>query len=156
MDITSLNKLRKTEHVVSRPDGIIVTVKDSWIIEGEDRLSYTTLIRLIECCREHHWQVDVLPVAQGKPLDSICKLLTCNFIRPIAVGSTIFIRYQITEVRRKSYMLKFEVFETGSNNLCAECSLVSVFYDPLSRKPMLSPSSLVDKLTDMCHYRRDK
>lgn len=156
MDITSLDRLRKTEDVVCRPDGIIIAIKDSWIIEGEDRLSYTTLIRLIECCREHHWQIDILPVAKGKPLDSICKLLTCDFIRPIAVGSTVFIKYQITEVRRRSYTLRFKVLETANNSLCAECDLVSVFYDPIARQCKPPPSSLIDKLTELCCPRREK
>jgi len=153
LDTTSLEKLKQTEEIAFMNDGIIVAVKDSWIVKGEDRLSYTTLIRLIECCREYHWQNDIVPVALGNALDSICKSITCNFISPITVGSRVFIKYQITNVREKSYALKFELFQTGSNKLCAECILVSVFYDSVSKKSTLPSDAIIDKLTDMCHGR---
>lgn len=91
----------------------------------------------------------------GKPVDSISKLLTCDFISPIAVGSTVFIKYQVAEVGHKSYTLKFEVLETETNKLCVECRLVSVFYDPILRKSILPPQPLVDKLVDKSRHGRE-
>ena len=155
MDIVALETLQQTGNVVCTLNGIIVTVRDSWVVEGEDRLSYTAIIRLIECCREHHWKSDVLSVAHGETVDSICKLLTCNFIKPITIGSKILIKYSIVNVRKKSYTLRFEVFKTEDVIRCATCDLVSVFYDPLLQKSTVPPSGVIDHLLDLCKHQQD-
>ena len=150
MEITSLSRLIKEGGVTCNPEGLIVTIHPSWVVEGEDRLSYTTLIRLIECCREHHWQIDVLPRAGGTSVDSICKSLTAKFTNAIPVGSVLSITYRVTGVRQKGYSLRFEVRDTKDQKVCAEFDLVSVFYDPVARKPTAPPASVFDHLSSLC------
>lgn len=150
MDVTSFKKLAKQEKVILHSNGIAVTVRRKWIIEGEDRLSYTILIRLIECCREYHWQKDVLPLTSDKSVDSICKILTCNFVNPISAGSPVFVRYRIVGVRRRSYTIRFEVYDTSNNMLCANCDMVSVFYDPQLKKSAFPPDPIIRALSYMC------
>jgi len=149
MEPTSLAKLMKEEGVSYLPNGLSVRIHHSWIVEGEDRLSYTTLIRLIECCREHHWQTDILPRIQGVPLDSICKSIKANLMKPIIVGSVISIIYRVSEVRQKGYLLKFSVWNSIDQTLCAEFDLVSVFYDPRARRSVSPPANLFSHLTNL-------
>jgi acyl-CoA thioesterase FadM len=149
LDVTSFKKLAEEEKVILHSDGIVVTARREWIIEGEDRLSYTTLIRLIECCREYHWQKDILPLTSDKSVDSICKILTCNFANPISVGSLIFVKYQIISVRRRSYTIRFKVYDTKNDMLCANCDMVCVFYDPRLQKSTFPPDPIIRALSCM-------
>lgn len=146
MGPTSLSLLLKEDGVTCTPNGLIVTIHSSWIIEGEDRLSYTTLIRLVECCREHHWNTDILAKAQGSSVDAIAKSLTGEFMRPIIVGSRVSIVCRVAEVRPKSYLLKFEIRDAIDQTLHAEVSLVCVFYDPIARKSATPPTSITNQL----------
>jgi len=151
MEPTSLNMLMQTGCVVADLNGLTITIPPSWIIEGEDRLSYTTLVRLIECCREYHWQTDILPkINSNISLDSICKSIYGEFISPILVDSVISITYLITDIRRKGYSLRFEVRNTENQTLCAKFDLVSIFYDPVTRKSIVPPPSVFDFLSARC------
>src|SRR6266516_3668425 len=117
MDPTSLNDLINEEEVIFIPNGMKVTVKSSWILEDEDHLSYTTIIRLAECCREYHWNRDILSISENKSIDSITRSLSCDFLKPILVGSNISITYQVIKVQKKSYSLRFEVREAVNQAL---------------------------------------
>ena len=153
MEITTLSDLLKDGSVKEISRGISVEVCPSMIIEGEDRLSYTTIIRLVECSREHHWQTDVLQLAQNKQLDSICKSLSADFKKPIFVGSRIQITYSITEVRRKSYRLSFHVNAEGTDYQHAVVDMLCVFYDPTTRKAASPPPPVMNHLTEIQENR---
>jgi len=149
METTSLVKLIEEDGAVCIPSGLKVTVYPSWIVEGEDRLSYTTLVRLIECCREHHWQTDVLPQVQGVQLDSICKSIAATFTKPVLVGRVISITYEVTAVREKGYSLRFSVYDAVEQTLCAEVDLVLVFYDPVAHQPISPPATVFNYLVSV-------
>ncbi len=142
--------------VSSTHQGLSITVNSGWIVEGEDRLSYTTLIRLVECCRELHWNSDVLLYAEGLNVDSITKLINGNFLQPILAGSTILITYDVTAVRRKSYELRFEVRNRANHALCAVLSIVSVFYNPTEHQTSTPPRTVLDHLSDMVKTRQSE
>lgn len=146
MDPTSLNRLIEESGVDRTPEGLIVTARPSWIVEGEDRLSYTTLIRLIECCREHHWNVDILPWAGDTPVDSVTRAISGEFISTISSGSVIQITYRVIKVSQKSYSLRFEVRDKVDLRLCATLEVVSVFYDALSDRSIHPPDPVFDHL----------
>ena len=116
--------------------GLEVVVQRAWIVAGEDRLAYTAIVRLVECCREWHWQSDILPHAGGAPLDSITKSLTAGFAHPIALGSALRITHQVVAVRPRSYQVRFTLTTHDPDQpeqpeqLCATLDMVSVFYDP--------------------------
>src|SRR5438067_7182998 len=105
MDPTSLSSLLDETGVTFTSNGLIVVIQHSWILAGENRLSYTTLLRLIECCREHHWNTDIMPEAKDRSIDSITRSISGSFIRPIIVGDTISITYRVVEIRRRAYIL---------------------------------------------------
>ena len=125
--------------------GLEVVVQRAWIIAGEDRLAYTAIVRLVECCREWHWQLDILPHAGGAPLDSITRSLTAEFTHPIALGSTLRITHQVVAVRPRGYQLRFTLATRDADQpqehpeqQCATLDMVSVFYDP-ARETVAEP-----------------
>ena len=146
MDTTSLSNLIEEGGVVCNPEGLTVAIKPSWIVDGESRVSYTTLVRLVECCREHHWNTDILSRTQGAPLDSITKSITGEFMHPIPSGSTISITYQVTEVREKGYSLKFTIRNLSERTLSTQMNLVCVFYDPVNNKVIAPPINVFQYL----------
>ncbi|MGE5333863.1 MAG: acyl-CoA thioesterase [Nitrososphaerota archaeon] len=126
--------------------GLEVDVRRAWIIAGEDRLAYTAIVRLVECCREWHWESDVLSHAGGAPLDSITKSLQGEFVRPIALGSLLRITHQVIAVRPRSYQLRFQLVTGDPEQLCATLEMVSVFYDPVRAAVAEPPPGVVDYL----------
>ncbi|HKT40506.1 MAG TPA: hypothetical protein VJR48_19190, partial [Ktedonobacterales bacterium] len=76
MQPTTLEGLLAEGGVRCFAGGLEVEVQRAWIVAGEDRLAYTAIVRLVECCREWHWQSDILPHAGGALLDSITKSLS--------------------------------------------------------------------------------
>jgi acyl-CoA thioesterase FadM len=149
MDLTTLKDLVKSGDVVYGAEGLRITINPKWIIEGEDRLSYTTLIRLIECCREFHWNSDVLIHTKGLLIDSITKLIKGDFLHPILTGTIMSITYHVIAVRHKSYELRFEVRNTADNTLCAVFNMVSVFYDPILHQSFTPPKQVIGSLFSM-------
>jgi radical SAM enzyme (TIGR01210 family) len=151
LESTSLDQLMQTGCVVKEKNGLNLTIPKSWIIGGEDRLSYTTMVRLIECCREYHWQTDIVQnIKDNIVLDSICKSLLGEFIKPILVGSDISISSRVTNIREKGYSLRFEIRDTNTQTLYAKFDMVSIFFDPLVCKAIAPPSSVFSYLSAKC------
>lgn len=137
MQPTTLSGLLAEGGVRQFAGGLEVVVQRAWIVAGEDRLAYTAIVRLVECCREWHWQSDILPHAGGAPLDSITKSLTAAFTHPITLGSALRITHQVVAVRPRSYQLRFTLAIRDPDQpseqpaqQCATLDMVSVFYDP--------------------------
>jgi acyl-CoA thioesterase FadM len=145
MGPTSLKALLNEEGVVCQQGCIIVRVHAGWVLEGEHRLSYTTIIRLIECCREHHWNTDIAPISDAS-LDSITRSIHGDFISPISIKSIVSINYRIAEVRNKSYSLKFEIHDTSNQQVHAIIELVSVFYDSVLQQAVIPPIPVINAL----------
>lgn len=124
---------------------IFITIPAEWIVTGEDRLSYTTIVRIIECCREHHWNFDISSKI-AVPLDSITKYLECEFLAPIPVGSQIIVQYHILEMKQRSYTIRFIVTDREGQNKHAVIKMISVFYDPQKRKATAPPRVVSDLL----------
>jgi acyl-CoA thioesterase FadM len=148
MQPTTLEGLLAEGGVRCFAGGLEVEVRRAWIVAGEDRLAYTAIVRLVECCREWHWRSDVLPHAGGAPLDSITKSLAAEFTHPIALGSLLRITHQVIEARPHSYRLLFELTTLQPEQLCATLEMVSVFYDPAREAVAEPPSAVVDYLRD--------
>ncbi len=146
MQPTSLAGLLAEGGVRRFVGGLEVVVQPAWIIAGEDRLAYTAIVRLVECCREWHWESDVLPHAGGAPLDSITKSIHSEFTRPIAVGSLLRITHQVIAVAPRSYQLRFQLATQRPEQPCAILEMVSVFYDPARVAVAEPPPGVVDYL----------
>ena len=130
-----------------QPGVIVLSVSPSWVVNGEDRLSYTTIIRIIECCREYHWNTEIKKV--DPKIDSICKSVTARFSKPILIGTTIRVVWQVTDLRQKSYTLRFTITDRGGEKSFAECDLVSVFYDPNSHSSLIPSEKLMSVLSNL-------
>jgi acyl-CoA thioesterase FadM len=142
MQPTTLAGLLAEGDVRQFASGLEVVVRRAWILADEDRLAYTAIVRLVECCREWHWQADILPHAAGAPLDSITKSLTAVFSHPMMLGSMLRITHQVVAVRPRSYQLRFTLATHDPDQPgqpaqraqlvqdCATLDMVSVFYDP--------------------------
>lgn len=149
MQPTTLEGLLAEGDVRCFAGGLEVEVRRAWIIAGEDRLAYTAIVRLVECCREWHWQSDILPHAGGAPLDSITKSFTGEFTHPIAVGSLLRITHQVIDARPRSYRLRFALATLQPEQLCATLEMVSVFYDP-AREAVAEPPPAVAAYLRSC------
>ena len=146
MQPTTLEGLLAEGDVRRFAGGLEVAVRPAWIVAGEDRLAYTSIVRLVECCREWHWQSDILPPADGAPLDSITKSFSGEFIHPIAVGSLLQITYQVIDARPRSYQLRFRLTTLHPDQHCATLDMVSVFYDPARDAVAEPPRAVADYL----------
>ncbi|HEY1387478.1 MAG TPA: thioesterase family protein [Ktedonobacterales bacterium] len=148
MQPTTLEGLLAEGGVRRFAGGLEVEVRRAWIVAGEDRLAYTAIVRLVECCREWHWQSDILPHAGGAPLDSITKSFTAEFSHPIALGSLLRITHQVIDARPRSYRLRFELTTLQPGQRCAMLEMVSVFYDPAREAVAEPPAAVAAYLRD--------
>lgn len=146
MQPTTLTGLLAEGGVRPFTGGLEVVVQRAWIVPHEDRLAYTAIVRLVECCREWHWQSDILPHAGDAPLDSITKSFRGEFVHPIAVGSLLQITHQVIAVRPRSYQLRFRLATLDPEQHCATLEMVSVFYDPVQAAVAEPPPQVLDYL----------
>jgi acyl-CoA thioesterase FadM len=146
MEIITLSTLVSSGSAFIDINELIVTVDSSMIIEGEDRLSYTTIFRLVECCRELHWRRDIDKQSNDQPLDTICKSVTGQFKSPIIVGSVISIGYQLGKIVGRGYTLAFTIRSRDHSETYAEVLIDSIFYNCISHSSMEPPASLREHL----------
>lgn len=146
MDPTSLELLKRECNIDFFNRGISLTTLPSWTIIGENRLSYTTIIRLVECCREYHWEKDILTLIGKDKIDSITKNVSCNFITPIMVEAKISIFYKIIEVRSRGYSIKFSVLQESNDHNNALVSMVCVFFDPVTDQKYKPSNNIITNL----------
>lgn len=83
------------------------------------------------------------------PIDSIVKSISGEFIRPILVETKIKIAYQVNEVRKKSYLLSFLVYEAISLKQYAKFQMICVFYDPQSHIAIEPPQNIINHLENL-------
>ena len=148
MEPTTLQQLIEAGCVTGLRCGITIQTQPEWVVTGETRLSYTTLTRLVECCREYHWQTDILNLS-SVPLDSTCKSLNAEFLQPVPVTTRIAIQYKVKQVRKKGYELRFEIRSIDQQTLYAIFNMVSVFYNPETNRAIIPPESVFGKLTEL-------
>lgn len=130
------------------PRGLEIEARRAWVVPGEDRLSATTLLRLVECCREHHWQTDILPAAAGQPVDSITKSINAEFVQPVPVPGTVLLDYAVMQVRSRSYEMRFAI-RLPDGSLCATVTMVQVFFDPLTSQATTPPPAVRQRLLSL-------
>lgn len=154
MEPTTLVGFLETGAVQVANDGLRFIPRTSWVVDGEDRLSYATIVRLFECCREVHWQRDILPnLEDASPVDTTCTSLSARFLRPIIVGRSFTIRYAVTAISEKRYVLTLTILDIGDNEICAEGVLELAFYDPSARKAVIPPRAISESLQKMLASR---
>ena len=142
----TLKELKQQYEIDFTGNGLELEIVAKWVVDGEDRLSYTSLIRLIECCREYHWETDINSLIEKHELDSITKTISVEFSKPIFIGNRIAITYRIIEVRNRGYSLGFQIDNITLKNVSAQCYMVSVFYNPLTHSVTSPPINLLETI----------
>ncbi len=154
MEPTTLARLIKETDVALSERGFSLWIPSRWVVPGEDRLSYTTIICLVECCREHHWKKDILPHTQKTTLDSICRKISADFLSPVDVRIRAQVDYFVTRVGTTSYDLAFEIRNCGMDTASARVHIRSVFFDPETRDSLMPPVEVQKQLELLLDERR--
>lgn len=141
MDLTTFDNLKRTTFVNEKKNGINVFIPSSWVVDGENRVSYTTIIRVVECCREYHWNKDM----KNKNIDSICGSINAKFIKPIEVNVTIYISYSIKDISDNKYKLLFNVTDENGETYCF-IEMISFFYNPFLKKTIKVSKDMIEGL----------
>jgi len=145
---TTLDALLAEADVELVRHGLYVTVRREWIVPNEDRLSYATIIRLIECCREYHWKTDIASVTPT--VDAILVRIEAHFIQPIPPRANLAITYSVTRMGRRSYDLAFDVKSSSVENMhYAKAKLKNAFYDSQTQQAVDPPSIVTSRLREL-------
>src|SRR5262249_14006089 len=115
----------------------------------EDHLSYTTLTRLAECCREHYWATAIVPAAAGIPLDAIARELQARFHRPVFAGAKIWIACRVHAVRSRRGTPVITGVDPARAVPHATFTLECVFYDPVGHRAVAAPPGVRTRLEQL-------
>lgn len=148
MDPTRLEDLlaEPLAEVRLHEQGMAVRTLASWVVPNEDHLSYTTITRLIECCREHHWAHDLVATADGTPVEAIARDFSATFYQPVPIGVVIDITYEVYTVRSRAYQIRFTVRDAAHRIVYARSLLTCIFYDPSTHHACRAAPELVARL----------
>jgi len=109
-------------------NGFALELSRDWCIQGETRLSYSTAVFLLECCRDFHWQRDIAPL--GVP-DSITRYLEGDFANSIGLPTQLRLAYNLETVDRGKYWLRIG-FHLDANGEVATFRMLSLFVSRLN------------------------
>ncbi len=147
MDTTSYDSLASETLIVPLPSGMRVLTRNDWTVPGEQQLSWTSLVRLIECCRELQWQRDV---ASGGAIESTTRAFEAAFAAPILAGAEVEIRYEVETIGQQSYGLRFRIECEGAVSVTAR--MVLVFLDPSRQQAIRIPDAIRGALADAANH----
>jgi acyl-CoA thioesterase FadM len=124
---------------------LLVRIPTDWPADGEKRIGYVGILRLVECTRELHWRRDVAPYADLDWLDSITKSVTADFARPVMADTQIACEYVVTWLRPRSYGLRVSIVNDEGGTL-SQVDLVSVWVDPGMLRPVAPNERVTEAL----------
>ncbi|MDK2980884.1 MAG: hypothetical protein PWQ55_1231 [Chloroflexota bacterium] len=143
----SLSRLKKDNKIKFTSTGMVFRSKKKWVIKDETRLSYTTLTKLIECCREYHWEKDIQSSFKNHNIDTTCKSFSAQFYKPVSYHSLLSIDYSIVNINKKDYEIKFVICDLYKNIVCSEFLMVQVFIDLSDFRSIAIPSDIHNLLS---------
>ena len=133
--------LNYTPATILPENGYKVKIEKPMIISGESRLSYVTIMRIIENCREIHWEYDIIKNNTDKiQIDSICKNIYVDYFKPITIDTVILVTYKILNVKESSYELLFQI--TDENHCFCSAKMVCVLIDSINGQVISFPNSI--------------
>jgi hypothetical protein len=102
--------------------GLSFRVRPGWPVEGETRLGYTQIVRLIECARQLHWSVlrTKLP-----GMDSTLSAIDIRFLYPLTIGDHCLMRWKVGEENSHGYCLTIDVTIHARSDPCLVARLTS-------------------------------
>ncbi len=145
MGPTTLDGLRALCSVIMHEEGLELVVPGAWVVQGEKRLSYVTIARLAECCREYHWLKDIAPL--DSHADSVVVECRGSFLKPVPPETSIGVYYRVVRVGGRSYDLLVELVDArGQGNLYARVTTTNVFFDADRTASALPAPSILRRL----------
>jgi acyl-CoA thioesterase FadM len=135
MGTDSLADLERSGCAQAEGPKLRVRIPTDWPAEGEKRIGYVSILRLIESVRELHWRRDIRPYADPASVDSITRTLTADFVGPVLADAQILCDYSLTWVKFRSYGLRVTLADEGGDDL-ARVELANVFIDPGTLRPI--------------------
>ncbi len=142
----ALEDLERQGIAVVVPGGVVFHVPEDWPAEGEDRIGYVSILRLVECVREEHWRRTVLPEAGDPPVDSITKSLSAEFFAPVCPGTPVLGRSRVTRGGARSYELTVDLVVRDTGEPLMRAVLVGVFYDADAGRSTVPPEAVAASL----------
>jgi acyl-CoA thioesterase FadM len=144
MQSYSLIQLVQDADAVISDSEITVIADPAWAQQGESRISYAGLLRLVECSRELQWQR--LVDGTESCVDSITRCIAGDFLQPVRIHSPVVIRSFVTCVGNSSYTLQVELSIRAADAPSACVELVCVTINPETLRPVKLPEILRDRL----------
>ena len=132
----SLADMEQAGYAQTEGPRLLVRIPTDWPADGEKRIGYVSILRLVECTRELHWRRDVAPHADTARLDPITKSATADFASPIMADAQVACEYAVTWLRPRSYGLRVKIVDEDGGTL-AQVDLASVWVDPGSLRPVV-------------------
>ena len=140
--------LSKNQDITLLDNGLTFEIKKDWIIKGENRLSYVSVMKLVEYCREYHWEKDFLSIDNS--LDSITTEIHTYFNKPLLCGKTATILYKISFINTYSYVIDFQIY--SSDIEASEIKMKCVFYDSELCKIKQVDNLIIQTVKDKLNY----
>lgn len=147
MNGPSLAELERSGCAQVEDERLRVRVPADWPADGENRIGYVSILRLVEATRELHWRTDVAPHADSTRLDSITKSVTAEFLSPVIADTEITCAYTLSWVGSRSYGLRVTLAGERGDQLAA-VELASVFIDPGTLRAVASEPPVTGKLRE--------
>jgi acyl-CoA thioesterase FadM len=145
MSVESLADLERSGCAQAEGPTLRVQVPTDWPAEGEKRIGYVSILRLVESVRELHWRRDLKAYADPARVDSITRTLTADFVGPVMADTQIVCDYDLIWVRSRSYGLRVTLADGRGNDL-ARVELANVFIDPGTLRPIAPTPDLTAML----------
>lgn len=154
MDTTTLQNLISNSNVFLDVDGIEITAEKSWVVDNEYYLSYTTLIRLIECCREHHWNKDIKPKLREKDIDTTCRSINIKFSKSIRLSKRFKIKYKISKVTKYTYDAVFTIID--KNYIIYSVAFLKMIFICTNKRTLVQMPADIKEHLNQLKYRVEK
>lgn len=113
-------------------------VTSDMIIAGENRLSYLTIIKIVEAIRDVFWN------KHSCGADAICKCLETRFIYPIIIDSMVQVRLLVLYWTKRTMCIGFRFLVQGRTVAHIEMELTVV--DSESLEPTTISSGTIESI----------
>lgn len=130
-------------NLVLEEDYLDFTVPTAWLGAGDTKLSYTTIVGLLEAVRDTHWQeLGRMPKHMEHDIDVTCASLEVEFLEPVLPGERYRASYCVTGIGSRSYEFAVRLSSTSRACTCVIALLTLVFIKA-STGQATSPPDLV-------------
>jgi acyl-CoA thioesterase FadM len=148
MEIVTIETLKKQTDILFFNNYITMTIPENWVIQNENRISYLTQTKIIEGCRDYHWQKFSLKLHNlcDQNIDSVCRIIKSKYVKPIIINTRIIVEFKIIYINNNSYKMIFKILDYNKRYLYSLYNMHFVFYDNHQNKLYEISQEIVNKL----------